>query len=66
MDDRLALCLQIFFRSGFKTFNRVKGLPSKIGGARTRDWGGQPQEYREYFEDSMSQFNTEIKSEGRF
>jgi hypothetical protein len=27
---------------------------------------GQPQEYREYFEDWTSQFNTEIETEGRF
>ena len=30
------------------------------------DWDGRPQEYREYFEDWMSQSNTEIESEGRF
>jgi hypothetical protein len=30
------------------------------------NWEGQPQEYREYFEDWASQFNTEIEIEGRF
>jgi hypothetical protein len=30
------------------------------------DWGGQPQEYREYFEDWTFQSNTEIECEGRF
>jgi hypothetical protein len=30
------------------------------------DWGDQPQEYCEYFEDWAAQFNAEIEPEGRF
>jgi hypothetical protein len=37
-----------------------------IGFKIKADRDGQPQEYREYFEDWTSQYNTEIESEGRF
>jgi len=39
---------------------------SSIGFKIKADWGGQPQEYWEYFEDWTSQSNTEIEAEGRF
>jgi hypothetical protein len=39
---------------------------SSIGFKVKADWAGQPQEYREYFEDWTSQSNTEIEHEGRF
>jgi hypothetical protein len=37
-----------------------------IGFEVKADWGGQPQEYREYFEDWTSHSNAVIESEGRF
>jgi hypothetical protein len=43
----------------------VVSKPS-IGFKVKADWDSQPQEYREYFEDWMSQSNTEIEVEGRF
>jgi hypothetical protein len=43
----------------------VVSKPS-IGFKVKADWGGQPQEYQEYFEDWPPQSNTEIESEGRF
>jgi hypothetical protein len=37
-----------------------------IGFKVKENFCGQPQEYREYFEDWTSQSNTEIETDGRF
>ena len=57
---------------GYLLFKKVQLLYIKvvsnpsIGLKVKADWDSQPQEYREYFEDWMSQSNTEIEVEGRF
>jgi len=50
-------------RRVFQKSLEVVSKPS-IGLKVKADWDGQPQEYREYFEDWVFQSNTEIKPEG--
>jgi hypothetical protein len=47
----------------FQKSQEVVSKPS-IGFKVKAGWDSQPQEYREYFEDWMSQSNTEIEPEG--
>ena len=49
----------------FQKSLEVVSKPS-IGLKVKADWDGQPQEYREYFEDWMSQSNTETVPERGF
>jgi hypothetical protein len=55
----------LLFKKKHLLYIKVVSKPS-IGLKVKADWDSQPQEYREYFEDWMSQSNTEIEVEGRF
>jgi hypothetical protein len=57
--------MQLFRLVGsFYSTSEVVSKPS-IGFKVKANCDGQPKEYREYFEDWTSQFNTQIETEGR-